>query len=79
MLSSVGECMEMVNCNLVFFFLKVNFEEDSRAKYLELLGYRKDDLKNKVSVPGSCACVKYFADGFICQVQLCIINIFIYV
>lgn len=31
----------------VWAFLKVNFEEDSRAKYLELLGYRKDDLKNK--------------------------------
>uniref|UniRef100_A0A8B9CDV4 Protein transport protein Sec31A n=1 Tax=Anser brachyrhynchus TaxID=132585 RepID=A0A8B9CDV4_9AVES len=31
----------------VWAFLKVNFEEDSRAKYLELLGYRKDDLRNK--------------------------------
>uniref|UniRef100_A0A803YLK1 Protein transport protein Sec31A n=1 Tax=Meleagris gallopavo TaxID=9103 RepID=A0A803YLK1_MELGA len=51
----------------VWAFLKVNFEEDSRAKYLELLGYRKDDLKNKVSVAESCACVKYFVDGFICQ------------
>uniref|UniRef100_A0A8B9CEU4 Protein transport protein Sec31A n=1 Tax=Anser brachyrhynchus TaxID=132585 RepID=A0A8B9CEU4_9AVES len=55
----------------VWAFLKVNFEEDSRAKYLELLGYRKDDLRNKVNVPGSCACVKCFAaDGCICQVQL---------
>uniref|UniRef100_A0A803YJK9 Protein transport protein Sec31A n=1 Tax=Meleagris gallopavo TaxID=9103 RepID=A0A803YJK9_MELGA len=61
----------------VWAFLKVNFEEDSRAKYLELLGYRKDDLKNKVSVAESCACVKYFVDGFICQVQPCIINVFI--
>lgn len=69
--------MEIVNCNRVFFFLKVNFEEDSRAKYLELLGYRKDDLRNKVSVAESCACVKYFVDGFICQVQPCIINVFI--
>uniref|UniRef100_A0A669PV42 Protein transport protein Sec31A n=1 Tax=Phasianus colchicus TaxID=9054 RepID=A0A669PV42_PHACC len=51
----------------VWAFLKVNFEEDSRAKYLELLGYRKDDLRNKVSVAESCACVKYFVDGFICQ------------
>uniref|UniRef100_A0A8B9CDH3 Protein transport protein Sec31A n=1 Tax=Anser brachyrhynchus TaxID=132585 RepID=A0A8B9CDH3_9AVES len=52
----------------VWAFLKVNFEEDSRAKYLELLGYRKDDLRNKVNVPGSCACVKCFAaDGCICQ------------
>nr|XP_009942837.1 PREDICTED: protein transport protein Sec31A [Opisthocomus hoazin] len=31
----------------VWAFLKVNFEEDSRVKYLELLGYRKDDLKKK--------------------------------
>ncbi|NXC45642.1 SC31A protein, partial [Penelope pileata] len=34
----------------VWAFLKVNFEEDSRAKYLELLGYRKDDLRNKCKV-----------------------------
>ena len=50
-----------MNCNIFFsfwFFLKVNFEEDSRVKYLELLGYRKDDLRKKVNVPGSCACVK---------------------
>ncbi|NWS61677.1 SC31A protein, partial [Chunga burmeisteri] len=39
----------------VWAFLKVNFEEDSRVKYLELLGYRKDDLKKKVNVLGSCA------------------------
>ncbi|XP_010114618.1 PREDICTED: protein transport protein Sec31A isoform X2 [Chlamydotis macqueenii] len=31
----------------VWAFLKVNFEEDSRVKYLELLGYRKDDLRKK--------------------------------
>ncbi|XP_069711744.1 protein transport protein Sec31A isoform X14 [Phaenicophaeus curvirostris] len=30
-------------------FLKVNFEEDSRVKYLELLGYRKDDLRKKIT------------------------------
>ncbi|XP_074761013.1 protein transport protein Sec31A isoform X5 [Athene noctua] len=30
-------------------FLKVNFEEDSRVKYLELLGYRKDDLRKKIA------------------------------
>lgn len=35
---------------MVFNFLKVNFEEDSRGRYLELLGYRKDDLKKKVNV-----------------------------
>ncbi|XP_068024099.1 protein transport protein Sec31A isoform X6 [Melanerpes formicivorus] len=33
----------------VWAFLKVNFEEDSRGKYLELLGYRKDELKKKIS------------------------------
>ncbi|XP_047421867.1 protein transport protein Sec31A isoform X15 [Sciurus carolinensis] len=31
----------------VWSFLKVNFEDDSRGKYLELLGYRKDDLGKK--------------------------------
>ncbi|XP_008939304.1 PREDICTED: protein transport protein Sec31A isoform X2 [Merops nubicus] len=31
----------------VWAFLKVNFEEDSRVKYLELLGYRIDDLRKK--------------------------------
>ncbi|XP_015717044.1 protein transport protein Sec31A isoform X13 [Coturnix japonica] len=33
----------------VWAFLKVNFEEDSRSKYLELLGYRNDDLRNKIT------------------------------
>ncbi|XP_065545506.1 protein transport protein Sec31A isoform X17 [Lathamus discolor] len=33
----------------VWAFLKVNFEEDSRVKYLELLGYRKDDLRKKIT------------------------------
>uniref|UniRef100_A0A8C4UY99 Protein transport protein Sec31A n=1 Tax=Falco tinnunculus TaxID=100819 RepID=A0A8C4UY99_FALTI len=47
----------------VWAFLKVNFEEDSRVKYLELLGYRKDDVRKKVNMPGSCACVKCFTDG----------------
>uniref|UniRef100_A0A8C0BYM1 Protein transport protein Sec31A n=1 Tax=Buteo japonicus TaxID=224669 RepID=A0A8C0BYM1_9AVES len=49
----------------VWAFLKVNFEEDSRVKYLELLGYRKGDLRKKVNVPGSYACVKCFTDGCI--------------
>ncbi|XP_059109179.1 protein transport protein Sec31A isoform X13 [Peromyscus eremicus] len=31
----------------VWSFLKVNFEEDSRGKYLELLGYRREDLGKK--------------------------------
>ncbi|NWT66518.1 SC31A protein, partial [Prunella himalayana] len=35
----------------VWAFLKVNFEEDSRVRYLELLGYRKDDLRKKVNAP----------------------------
>ncbi|NXE79943.1 SC31A protein, partial [Cochlearius cochlearius] len=46
----------------VWAFLKVNFEEDSRVKYLELLGYRKDDLRKKVNVPGSCACAPVESD-----------------
>uniref|UniRef100_A0A2K5PTA2 Protein transport protein Sec31A n=1 Tax=Cebus imitator TaxID=2715852 RepID=A0A2K5PTA2_CEBIM len=33
----------------VWSFLKVNFEDDSRGKYLELLGYRKEDLGKKVN------------------------------
>ncbi|XP_070314332.1 protein transport protein Sec31A isoform X23 [Odocoileus virginianus] len=32
----------------VWSFLKVNFEDDSRGKYLELLGYRKEDLGKKL-------------------------------
>ncbi|XP_006885335.1 PREDICTED: protein transport protein Sec31A isoform X8 [Elephantulus edwardii] len=31
----------------VWSFLKVNFEEDSRGKYLELLGFKKEDLGKK--------------------------------
>ncbi|XP_050011609.1 protein transport protein Sec31A isoform X25 [Alexandromys fortis] len=31
----------------VWSFLKVNFEDDSRGKYLELLGYRREDLGKK--------------------------------
>ncbi|XP_027628845.1 protein transport protein Sec31A isoform X11 [Tupaia chinensis] len=31
----------------VWSFLKVNFEDDSRGRYLELLGYRKEDLGKK--------------------------------
>uniref|UniRef100_A0AAY4AQZ0 Protein transport protein Sec31A n=1 Tax=Denticeps clupeoides TaxID=299321 RepID=A0AAY4AQZ0_9TELE len=33
----------------VWSFLKVNFESDSRGKYLELLGYKKEELAQKVS------------------------------
>ncbi|NXU55385.1 SC31A protein, partial [Turnix velox] len=46
----------------VWAFLKANFEEDSRVKYLELLGYRKDDLKKKVNVSGSHACLPAGSD-----------------
>ncbi|XP_045039722.2 protein transport protein Sec31A isoform X15 [Desmodus rotundus] len=34
----------------VWSFLKVNFEDDSRGRYLELLGYRKDDLGKKIAL-----------------------------
>ncbi|OCU00219.1 hypothetical protein XELAEV_18005996mg [Xenopus laevis] len=33
----------------VWSFLKVNFEKDSRGKYLELLGFRKEDLNTKIA------------------------------
>ncbi|NXQ26145.1 SC31A protein, partial [Alaudala cheleensis] len=51
----VSYCQQKIDMALADFernvwaFLKVNFEEDSRVKYLELLGYRKDDLKKKVN------------------------------
>ncbi|NXX80316.1 SC31A protein, partial [Urocolius indicus] len=48
----------------VWAFLKVNFEENSRDKYLELLGYRKDDLRKKVNVRGI-VFVKCLIDGYI--------------
>ncbi|NWY73324.1 SC31A protein, partial [Erithacus rubecula] len=51
----VSYCQKKIDMALADFdrnvwaFLKVNFEEDSRVKYLELLGYRKDDLRSKVN------------------------------
>ncbi|XP_027455781.1 protein transport protein Sec31A isoform X14 [Zalophus californianus] len=47
----------------VWSFLKVNFEDDSRGKYLELLGYRKEDLGKKIAlalnkVDGPDVCIK---------------------
>ncbi|XP_051474726.1 protein transport protein Sec31A isoform X4 [Apus apus] len=33
----------------VWAFLKANFEEDTRIKYLGLLGYKKDDLRKKIT------------------------------
>ncbi|NXA91995.1 SC31A protein, partial [Melanocharis versteri] len=47
----VSYCQQKIDMALADFernvwaFLKVNFEEDSRVKYLELLGFRKDDLR----------------------------------
>ncbi|NXM93708.1 SC31A protein, partial [Sylvia borin] len=49
----VSYCQKKIDMALADFernvwaFLKVHFEEDSRVKYLELLGYRKDDLRKK--------------------------------
>ncbi|NXD40633.1 SC31A protein, partial [Copsychus sechellarum] len=51
----VSYCQKKIDMALADFdrnvwaFLKVNFEEDSRVKYLELLGYKKDDLRKKVN------------------------------
>ncbi|KAM4781802.1 protein transport protein Sec31A isoform 10-T11 [Cyanocitta cristata] len=51
----VSYCQKKIDMALADFernvwaFLKVNFEEDSRVKYLELLGYRKDDLRKKIT------------------------------
>ncbi|XP_073769592.1 protein transport protein Sec31A isoform X23 [Danio rerio] len=40
----------------VWSFLKVNFEEDARLKYLELLGYEKEELALKIAsaLEGNC-------------------------
>uniref|UniRef100_A0A8C7QVX4 Protein transport protein Sec31A n=1 Tax=Oncorhynchus mykiss TaxID=8022 RepID=A0A8C7QVX4_ONCMY len=35
----------------VWSFLKVNFENDARGKYLELLGYKKEELAAKAAPP----------------------------
>ncbi|XP_047575664.1 protein transport protein Sec31A isoform X18 [Lutra lutra] len=49
----VGYCQKKIEASQTEFeknvwsFLKVNFEDDSRGKYLELLGYRKEDLGKK--------------------------------
>ncbi|XP_059700027.1 protein transport protein Sec31A isoform X10 [Haemorhous mexicanus] len=51
----VSYCQKKIDMALADFernvwaFLKVNFEEDSRVRYLELLGFRKDDLRNKIT------------------------------
>uniref|UniRef100_A0A2K6GM63 Ancestral coatomer element 1 Sec16/Sec31 domain-containing protein n=1 Tax=Propithecus coquereli TaxID=379532 RepID=A0A2K6GM63_PROCO len=49
----VAYCQKKIDASQIEFeknvwsFLKVNFEDDSRGKYLELLGYRKEDLGKK--------------------------------
>uniref|UniRef100_A0A673GUB1 Protein transport protein Sec31A n=1 Tax=Sinocyclocheilus rhinocerous TaxID=307959 RepID=A0A673GUB1_9TELE len=48
----------------VWSFLKVNFEEDARGKYLELLGYKKEELALKVFL-----CVHS-----VCSVEICFFN-----
>ncbi|KAM5271368.1 protein transport protein Sec31A isoform 22-T22 [Ctenodactylus gundi] len=52
----VTYCQEKIDASQTDFeknvwsFLKVNFEDDSRGKYLELLGYRKEDLGKKIAL-----------------------------
>ncbi|XP_023369167.1 protein transport protein Sec31A isoform X14 [Otolemur garnettii] len=49
----IAYCQKKIDASQIEFeknvwsFLKVNFEDDSRGKYLELLGYRKEDLGKK--------------------------------
>ncbi|XP_075060395.1 protein transport protein Sec31A isoform X5 [Mixophyes fleayi] len=50
----------------VWSFLKVNFEDDSRGKYLELLGFKKEDLGAKI------ASVLSHADGTDKAVKECV-------
>ncbi|XP_051764062.1 protein transport protein Sec31A isoform X6 [Ctenopharyngodon idella] len=40
----------------IWSFLKVNFEEDARGKYLEILGYKKEELALKIAsaLEGNC-------------------------
>ncbi|XP_037686039.1 protein transport protein Sec31A isoform X2 [Choloepus didactylus] len=51
----INYCQKKIDASLTEFeknvwsFLKVNFEDDSRGKYLELLGYRKEDLAKKIA------------------------------
>uniref|UniRef100_A0AAQ4PAV3 Protein transport protein Sec31A n=1 Tax=Gasterosteus aculeatus aculeatus TaxID=481459 RepID=A0AAQ4PAV3_GASAC len=56
--SFVGFCQEKIDVaenefeKTLWSFLKANFESDVRSKYLELLGYNKEDLALKVNVDG---------------------------
>ncbi|XP_040053267.2 protein transport protein Sec31A isoform X1 [Gasterosteus aculeatus] len=53
--SFVGFCQEKIDVaenefeKTLWSFLKANFESDVRSKYLELLGYNKEDLALKIS------------------------------
>ncbi|XP_071322076.1 protein transport protein Sec31A isoform X3 [Trachinotus anak] len=53
--SFVGFCQEKIDATenefekTVWSFLKANFESDIRSKYLELLGYNKEELALKIS------------------------------
>ncbi|XP_018549839.1 LOW QUALITY PROTEIN: protein transport protein Sec31A [Lates calcarifer] len=53
--SFVDFCQEKIDAaenefeKTVWSFLKANFESDSRSKYLELLGYNKEELALKIS------------------------------
>uniref|UniRef100_A0A8C9AEA4 Protein transport protein Sec31A n=1 Tax=Prolemur simus TaxID=1328070 RepID=A0A8C9AEA4_PROSS len=52
----IAYCQKKIDASQIEFeknvwsFLKVNFEDDSRGKYLELLGYRKEDLGKKIAL-----------------------------
>uniref|UniRef100_A0A8C3A8Q5 Protein transport protein Sec31A n=1 Tax=Cyclopterus lumpus TaxID=8103 RepID=A0A8C3A8Q5_CYCLU len=54
----VGFCQEKIDAaenefeKTLWSFLKANFESDIRSKYLELLGYNKEELALKVNVDG---------------------------
>uniref|UniRef100_A0A8C1IJF6 Protein transport protein Sec31A n=1 Tax=Cyprinus carpio TaxID=7962 RepID=A0A8C1IJF6_CYPCA len=56
----------------VWSFLKVNFEEDARGKYLDLLGYKKEDAHIKTTDTDSTSCLLYLSDidGLITQALL---------
>uniref|UniRef100_A0A8C1RM96 Protein transport protein Sec31A n=1 Tax=Cyprinus carpio TaxID=7962 RepID=A0A8C1RM96_CYPCA len=54
----------------VWSFLKVNFEEDARGKYLELLGYKKEELALKVFLCAHSDLIFEFDLSFACGFQI---------
>uniref|UniRef100_A0A4W5PB78 Protein transport protein Sec31A n=1 Tax=Hucho hucho TaxID=62062 RepID=A0A4W5PB78_9TELE len=54
----------------VWSFLKVNFENDARGKYLELLGYKKEELAAKVRLEMNPSSGTGSVDGLITQALL---------